>query len=170
MFGAALRVSAGSKERNESGGLAAPVVLSVDSDLSVCNDEPPGFSNVGFKDCITLGGGPIDEALTEYAYTHYSTAGQFDPDPPAFPGPSWVAYTQNPSDNSLEWDQFGSENGPLQQPTGANPYIGADPWNDGKNFSVLDGGGGADWWRIEVTVKNAAGQDTAVVYYQSDCF
>ena len=170
MFGVSKISTFGAEDRDQGGGLQAPVVVSVDSNLSVCNDEPPGFSNVGFKDCITLSGGPIVEADTEYLYTHYTDDGAFDTNPPAFPGPSWVAYTGSGSDNNLEWDQFGSENGPLDQPPDAGPYIGADPWNDGKNVTAIDGGGGANWWRIEVTVKNAAGQDTAEVFYQSDCF
>ncbi len=169
MFGAALKVSAGSKERNESGGLTAPVVVSVDSNVSVCNDTPAGFP-AGWKDCVTLSGGPVDEATVESLYTHFTDDGAFDTNPPAFPGPSWVAYTGNPSDNSLEWDQFGSDNGPLQQPTAAGPYIGALPWNEAKDFAAIDGGGGANWWRIEVTISNAAGSDTFEIFYQSDCF
>lgn len=167
MFGLSLKTCAGSKERNESGGGLAPVIDSVDGNLSQCNNDPPG-SPIGFKDVMTLSGGAIVEADTEYLYTHWG--GGTGASPNAFPGPSWTAYTQDPGDDATDWDPFGNENGPLNQPTAAGPYIGADPWNNGKSDSVISGNGGGRWRRIEVTVKNASGQDTAAVFFQDDCF
>lgn len=153
----------------DKGGLAAPVIDSVDANLSVCNNTPAG-SPVGFGDCMTLSGGAIVEADTEYLYTHFAD-GSTGPSPPTFPGAAWTAYTQNAGDRAVDWDSGGAENGPLNQPTAAGPYTGATPWNDGKNDpTVITGDGGGTWKRIEVTVKNAAGQDTAAVFYQDDCF
>lgn len=143
------------------GGVAAPVITST-QDVSVCD-----AIGSGFQDSMTLSGDPIDESLTEYNYTHFQSGGGFSREP--FPGPNWTAYTQNASDADLDWDVLGAENGPLNQPTAAGPYIGADPWTQ-FDFPVLDGGGGANWFRIEITVKNAGGQDTAAIFWQSDCF
>ncbi len=147
--------------------LEAPVVLSVDNWVSVCNPSGAG----GWKDCVTLNTNEIDEAAVESLYTHYhSTAGPGDSSPPAFPGAGWVAYTGVGGDDSITWDTFGSENGPLNQPTAAGPYTGAGPWNDAENFSVIDAGGGGNWFRMEVTISNSEGSDTFEVFYQGDCF
>lgn len=155
------------KAEKSAPGPLAPNIDSVDDYLSVCNNNPPG-SPIGFKDCVTLSGGAIVEADTEYLYTHYNE--DTGATPPAFPGAGWVAYTGAGGDRTVDWDPFGNENGPLNQPPSAGPYTGADPWNDGKSDSVIGGDGGGTWKRIEVTVKNAAGQDTAAVFYQDDCF
>lgn len=142
------------------GGLLPPVIDSVVPVRVLAGDD-------GFKDALTLSGGPIDEILTEYDYTHECS--ESDPTPPAFPGPEWTAYNPGGGSDNLEWDKLAAENGPLDQPPDIGPYIGATPYNSFAT-NVMDAGGGGRWKRIVVTVKNAAGQDSSEVFWQGDAF
>lgn len=144
--------------------LEAPVIDSV-------NDIEHEVSN-GFKDGLNLSGGQVDESLTEFTVTHFSSSDQaFGLGHPTFPGGTWTAYTQNPSDEGIEWDAAAQENGPLAQPTAAGPYIGAGPYNQSGSPMVEEiPGGGGRWKRVQVTVKNAAGEDTDFVFIKMEGF
>lgn len=144
------------------GGLLPPVIDSVNVTKIL------GPNGDGFIDAVNLSGGPVDPALTEYLYTDFSSITQDNP-VPAYPGPSWTAYTGDPGDDDLDWDTLGSENGPLNQPTAAGPYIGQNPWFDFDTPNV-DAGGGGRWKRLQITVANAAGSDSAFIFWAGDAF
>lgn len=146
-------------------GLLAPVIDSV-------NDIGIFVGGSGMKDGLNLSGGAVDTLLTEYTVTHFSSSDAGSR--PTFPGGTWTAYTQDSGDEGIEWDPNGNVNGPLSQPTAAGPYIngsGDGPWNDFSDawMNEIPGGGGR-WKRILVTVKNAAGQDSAGVFFQPEGF
>lgn len=144
--------------------LLPPVIDSVNA-VSVQGNESGGSS---FVDALNLSGGPVDPALTQYLYTHFSSDDGVTV--PVFPGGTWTAYTGIGGDDSMDWDTLGSENGPLNQPPAAGPYTGAAPYNVSFDIPTLDCGGGGRWKRLQITVANAAGSDSAFIFFQGDSF
>lgn len=125
-------------------------------------------TGTGIKSAVTLSGGAIVEADTEYIVTHFSDVGTGSSHP-TYPGGSWTAYTGDGADEGIKWDAFGSENGPLSQPTSTSPYIGDDPWNQhgSPQMDELPQCAGR-WKRLSVKVSNADGDDTAFVFFKPE--
>ena len=152
------------KAEKEPAGLLAPVIDSVVNG-SIVNSLP--FAGAGFKDLLTLSGGAVDPSLTEYLYTDFDGGTGSSPYP--YPGGDWTTYTGAGGDDQMDWDDgLGNV---VDQPPALGPVIDINEifWNDfGDSF--INAGGGGRWKRLQITVKNAAGSDSAFIFWQGDAF